>query len=552
MFILRGVSFLLNIPLLMANFIDPRCFWRIHLNEVSDEDLGMTCAFILAAVQTPIEKDYFNQTLYVLKTTKNHKYALALGFAMDEINRNPDLLPNMSLIIKYSLGRCDGRTVIPIPYLFHKKTHSPIPNYFCDEESMCPFLLTGPNWEVSLGFWNNLDNFLSPRILHLSYGPFNSIFSDDEQYPYIYQMAPKDTSLALAMVSFILYFDWNWVGLVIPDDDQGNQFLSELKKQSKNKKICFAFVKMISVDDVSFERKTEMDYNQIVMSSTNVIIVYGETYNYIDLILRMWEPPVIQRIWITTKQLNFPTSKRDLTHGTFYGTFTFLHHHGEISGFKNFVQTWFHLRSRDLPEWKYFNNEASASNCKILVNSSFNASLDWLMEQKFDMAFSDGSHNIYNAVYVVAHALHEMNLQQVDNQAIDNGKGATSHCLKVNSFLRKTHFTNPFGDKVIMKQRVILQEDYDIFHFGNLSQHLGIKMKLGKFSPYNPHGRHFHLYVEMFELFIGSKMMPSSVCSADCSPGFRRLWKEGMAACCFVCSLCPENEISNETNEETS
>ncbi|XP_017177380.1 vomeronasal 2, receptor 34 isoform X1 [Mus musculus] len=551
MFIFMEVFFLLNITLLMANFIDPRCFWRINLDEIMDEYLGLSCAFILAAVQTPIENDYFNKTLNVLKTTKNHKYALALVFAMDEINRNPDLLPNMSLIIRYTLGRCDGKTVIPTPYLFRKKKESPIPNYFCNEETMCSYLLTGPHWEVSLGFWKHMNSFLSPRILQLTYGPFHSIFSDDEQYPYLYQMAPKDTSLALAMVSFILYFSWNWIGLVIPDDDQGNQFLLELKKQSENKEICFAFVKMISVDDVSFPQNTEMYYNQIVMSSTNVIIIYGETYNFIDLIFRMWEPPILQRIWITTKQLNFPTRKTDISHGTFYGSLTFLPHHGVISGFKNFVQTWFHLRNTDLylvmQDWKYFNYEDSASTCKILKNNSSNASFDWLMEQKFDMTFSENSHNIYNAVHAIAHALHEMNLQQADNQAIDNGKGASSHCLKVNSFLRRIYFTNPPGDKVFMKQRVIMQDEYDIVHFVNLSQHLGIKMKLGKFSPYLPHGRHSHLYVDRIELATGRRKMPSSVCSADCSPGFRRLWKEGMAACCFVCSPCPENEISNET-----
>lgn len=252
-------------------------------------------------------------------------------------------------------------------------------------------------------------------------------------------MAPKDTSLALAMVSFIHYFNWNWIGLVIPDDDQGNQFLLELKKQSENKEICFAFVKMISVDDVSFPQNTEMYYNQIVMSSTNVIIIYGETRNFIDLIFRMWEPPILQRIWITTKQLNFPTRKTDISHGTFYGSLTFLPHHGEISGFKNFVQTWFHFRNTDLylvmPEWKYFKYESSASNCKMLKSNSSNASFDWLMEQKFDMAFSESSHNIYNAVHAIAHALHEVNLQQVDNQAIDNGKGASSHCLKVKFLL---------------------------------------------------------------------------------------------------------------------
>ncbi|XP_021010979.1 vomeronasal type-2 receptor 116-like [Mus caroli] len=365
-------------------------------------------------------------------------------------------------------------------------------------------------------------------------------------------MAPKDTSLALAMVSFILYFKWNWIGLVIPDDDQGNQFLLELRKESENKEICFAFVKMISVNEVSFKHKNEMYYSQIVMSLTNVIIIYGETYNFIKLMFRMWDTPILQRIWITTIQWNFPTSKADISHGTFYGSLTFLPHHGEISGFKNFVQKWFHLRNTDLylvmPERKYFNYEDSASNCKILKNNSSDASFDWLMEEKFDMTFSESSHNIYNAVHAIAHALHEMNLQQADNQAIYNGKGASSHCLKVNSFLRRAYFTNPLGDKVFMKERVIMQDEYDIIYFGNLSQHLGMKMKLGKFSPYLPNGQHFHFYVDMIELATGRRKMPSSVCSADCSPGFRRLWKEGMAVCCFVCSPCPENEISNETN----
>ena len=114
--------------------------------------------------------------LFYRKTTKNHKYALALVFAMDEINRNPDLLPNMSLIIRYTLGRCDGKTVIPTPYLFHKKKQSPIPNYFCNEETMCSFLLTGPHREVSLSFWMYLDSFLSLRVSYHWPGILNIMY----------------------------------------------------------------------------------------------------------------------------------------------------------------------------------------------------------------------------------------------------------------------------------------------------------------------------------------------------------------------------------------
>ncbi|GAB1291549.1 Vomeronasal 2, receptor 88 [Apodemus speciosus] len=130
-------------------------------------------------------------------------------------------------------------------------------------------------------------------------------------------------------------------------------------------------------------------------------------------------------------------------------------------------------------------------------------------------------------------------------------RGKIMVVVEVNSFLRKTHFINSHGDKVIMKERVVVKEDYDIFHFWNLSERLGIKVKIGKFSPYFQHGRHIHLYGDMIELAIGSRKMPSSVCSTDCGPGFRRFWKESWTACCFVCSPCPENEISNDTMQIT-
>ncbi|XP_021044665.1 vomeronasal type-2 receptor 116-like, partial [Mus pahari] len=135
MFKLMAVFFLLNLPCAMANFVDPRCFWRANLNEVDDRDLGVTCSFFLGAVIMPSEKDYFHQTLNILKTTKNHKYALALTFSMDEINRNPDLLPNMSLIIKYSLGNCNGEAATPTTYFFYKYPYLPTHNYFCNEET---------------------------------------------------------------------------------------------------------------------------------------------------------------------------------------------------------------------------------------------------------------------------------------------------------------------------------------------------------------------------------------------------------------------------------
>ncbi|OBS79586.1 hypothetical protein A6R68_22212, partial [Neotoma lepida] len=120
--------------------------------------------------------------------------------------------------------------------------------------------------------------------------------------------------------------------------------------------------------------------------------------------------------------------------------------------------------------------------------------------------------------------------------------------FQLHSFLRKTHFTNPVGDTVNMNQREKLQEKYDIFQIWNFPNEVGLKVKIGGFSPYFSYGQQLHLYEDVIEWATGNRQMLPSVCSAECGPGFRKFLQEGIAACCFDCIPCPINEVSNETN----
>ncbi|KAM5237933.1 vomeronasal type-2 receptor 116-like [Ctenodactylus gundi] len=99
----------------------------------------------------------------------NYQNVLALIFAIEEINRNPHLLPN-----------------------------------------------------VSLGY--EIHNFLFPQ---LTFDTFDPGLSDNGHFHSVYQLAPKDTSLALGMVSLMIHFSWTWVGLVIAEGQKGHQFLSD-------------------------------------------------------------------------------------------------------------------------------------------------------------------------------------------------------------------------------------------------------------------------------------------------------------------------------------
>ncbi|KAK7797743.1 hypothetical protein U0070_011558, partial [Myodes glareolus] len=397
-------------------------------------------------------------------------------------------------------------------YTIHGQyTEGMYPNYHCKILPACTVMLSGPSWVVSSMDGKGMHGFFPYQILQLTYGPFHPTLSDREQFPFLYQMAPEDTSLPMAMVSLILHFSWNWVGLTISDNDQGIQFLSYLRTEMEKNILCFAFVNMISQNIYLYMSRAEVYYNQILTSSSNVVIIYGETDSTLSVSFRIWTSRGIQRIWVTTSQFDVTTSKSDFLPELFHGTLAFAHHHAEISGFKNFFQSKNPLKYSDeylsRLEWMNFNCGVLASMWKTLRNCSSNSSLEWLIAQTFDMTFSDGSYDIYNAVYTTAHAAHERLLQPMDNQ-----EEHLSNCMKMKSLIRKTHFINPVGDRVNMNQKEKLQPEYDIFQIWNFPNGLGLKVKIGMFSPYFPHGQQLHLYEDILEWATGSRQVDVDQC----------------------------------------
>ncbi|XP_077890931.1 vomeronasal type-2 receptor 116-like isoform X2 [Ictidomys tridecemlineatus] len=365
-------------------------------------------------------------------------------------------------------------------------------------------------------------------------------------------MAPKDTSLACGMVSLMVHFSWNWVGLIISEDEKGIRFLSDLRGEMDRNGVCMAFVNMIPSSVSLYLKRPYLYYNRLMTSTANVVIIFGDMDSSLSMSFRTWDYLDTWKIWVTTSQLDVTSSESHFILDPFHGALIFSHHHGEISGLKHFIQT---ANPAKYPEdtylarlwWMHFNCSVSESECKTLESCSSTGSLAWLPRHHFDMAVRDGSYNIYNAVYAVAHTLHEMLLQQADGQPAKNGKGPVFSPWQLHPFLKNIKFNNPAGDPVSMNQKGQLDRQYDILNFWNFPEGLGLKMKVGTFSPYLPQGQQLSLSEDKIEWATGDRQTPNSACSVSCGPGFRKSPQEGKPACCFDCTPCPEDEISNQT-----
>ncbi|XP_052602605.1 vomeronasal type-2 receptor 116-like isoform X4 [Peromyscus californicus insignis] len=539
------ISFLLlKFSLILHSLTESSCFWRIKHNEEVDGDLRTDCGFFLFMTPEPVEEDFYNTIIDFRIPKGKYEFFLVLFFATDEINRNPYLLPNMSLNFSFVVGFCFGTLEIMDKLNLLQNNTSRILNYDCGI-SVCDVELTGPSWTTSLKLMT-YDRY--PKIF---FGPYHPILSDNIQFPYVCQIAQKDTCLPKAMVSLMLYFTWTWVGLVVSDDDQGIQFLSDLREEMQRKGVCLAFVNVVPENMQLYMTRAGIYEKQIMTSSAKVVIIYGEMNSTLEVSFRRWEYLGVYRIWVTTSRWDVTTSKRNFSLDPFYGTVTFAHHHGKVSKFLNFMQT---MNTSKYPvdisqmrtKWNYFNCSICKTNYSSMNHCSFNTTLEWLSQHRFDMVLSEEGYNLYNAVYAVAHTYHEIISQQVDSQHIAKTQGIFYDCHQMASLLRNRVFINPVGELVNMNLREKLCAEYDIYNIWNSPHGFGLKVKIGSYSSYFPQSQQLHIS-EDIESSIGETPVPTSTCSVKCTPGFRKFHQEQTADCCFDCAWCPENEISNET-----
>ena len=83
---------------------------------------------------------------------------------MDEVNRNPDLLPNSSFVFECLEHGCDTGPKIYSHFHFSEEVRDFPPNYMCHEITMCNTVLTGPNLASSVIIANMLNLFISQQV----------------------------------------------------------------------------------------------------------------------------------------------------------------------------------------------------------------------------------------------------------------------------------------------------------------------------------------------------------------------------------------------------
>ncbi|XP_054850288.1 vomeronasal type-2 receptor 26-like [Eublepharis macularius] len=508
--------------------------------------------------------------------TKYYQHILALAFAVKEINENANILPNTSLgfyiINSINLGRMTYKATLSL--LSAQQTL--IPNFSCKSQKQLVAVIGGLLSDISADMATILNIYKTPQLTH---GSFSRVRDENHQFPFLYQMVPNEAHQYRGVVRLLHHFRWTWIGLLAMDDDNGDTFLQRMMPILSENNICFAFTlrlpqtsymgDMIDLFLMQWEK-----YTDLMDTKANVCFVYAEVPAILVLRIMLFQAPMfslppVGKVWIVTSHWDFESVSIqgiwDIS--SFHGALSITIHSNQPPGFQNFLQL---IR----PSWserdgfiQNFWEQVFSCSLKISNEQEDNQRsctggerLGTLPSTLFEMSMTGHSYNVYNAVYAVAHALHDIHIFRSQYRRMIKGRHLDFQNIKTwqfHNFLRRVLFNNSAGDTMRFDKNGELVAVFDVTNWVTFSNGSFVRVKVGRLDPQAPSGkqltinddqvvwhRSFNQFVDVHFLPVYGQVLPLSECNDHCRPGFSRQKKEGEKFCCYDCVPCSEGMIS--------
>ncbi|XP_043944858.1 extracellular calcium-sensing receptor-like [Protopterus annectens] len=114
-------------------------------------------------------------------------------------------------------------------------------------------------------------------------------------------------------------------------------------------------------------------------------------------------------------------------------------------------------------------------------------------------------------------------------------------------YLRKVSFINSNNEEIFFDKNGDPPALYDILNW-QISLEGSIQLiEIGRFDSKDSQGHYLQINTSKIIWNGYYNQIPPSRCSEDCIPGYRKAVQQGQPICCFVCILCSEGEISNNS-----
>ncbi|XP_036006155.1 extracellular calcium-sensing receptor-like [Fundulus heteroclitus] len=490
------------------------------------------------------------------------RQAQTMAFAIEEINRNSKLLPNMTL--GYSLY--DNCVKLGIGFraalaLISGQEEQILMEESCEGSTPVLGIVGDSSSTRSIAISTVLGLYRVPMV---SYFATCSCLSDRKKFPSFFRTIPSDAFQVNAMIQILKHFGWTWVGLLISDDDYGlhaaRSFQSDLSLSGKS---CLAYLEVLPWSNEAAELRRIVDVMK--KSTAHVVIVFAHESHMINLMEEVVRQNLTGLQWLASEAWSTASVLQTSDLMPYLGgTLGIAIRRGEIPGLRDYL-------SEINPNIQH-NNSYGNSIVNQFWEFTFQCRfapppVGWVenggkvctgkedlrtVETEFlDISNLRPEYNVYKAVYALAYALHGLLHCEPGSEPFKEGSCATLETLQpwqLVYYLERVNFTTSFGDQVSFDENGDALPIYDIMNWLWLPDGVIGVQNVGevKMSAFN--GEQLTLDVDKIFWNFESNKPPRSVCSEVCPPGTRMVRKKGEPECCFDCFPCAEGKVNNRTN----
>uniref|UniRef100_H3AI37 G-protein coupled receptors family 3 profile domain-containing protein n=2 Tax=Latimeria chalumnae TaxID=7897 RepID=H3AI37_LATCH len=489
----------------------------------------------------------------------HYQWLQSMVFAIEEINRNTKLLPNITL--GFAIYASCGMPVRAIKGTMWMVTgqEEAIPNYRCQVHYPLAAVIGDAPSSISMPVANILGIYGYPQI---SYGSSVALLSDKHMFPSFFRTIASDGFLSLGLAQLVMHFGWTWVGLIAEGSDFGQQGIQILREELVKLGGCIAFSEMIPL--VHSQEIIHNIVEIIKKSVTNAIVVFANEASVAPLMEEVESQNITGKVWIAMDSwdpLSLFSPKKLLK--TLVGTIRVVVHKGKMPGFQEFLFALHPSKSPNDIFIKDFWEESFGCtwlNINQTLSEEFNKGINLCTGTEKLTIVKDGfldvsnlrlTYNVYNAVYAAAHALQDLLACKPAEGPFPNGS-----CADINDFepwqllhyVKNVHFKNNAGDEIFFDKNGNPPPAYDIVNWHLLPDGSAREVKIGSIDFSATQGLHLVINESAIMWNGGNTQIPRSVCSEGCSPGYRKAIRPREPICCFDCVLCANGEISNQTD----
>ncbi|KAI4876842.1 hypothetical protein NFI96_016974 [Prochilodus magdalenae] len=473
-------------------------------------------------------------------------------FTVEEINRDPALLPNLTLgYLAADTCLTEGSTLSAALSLVAGQEET-VSWEQCAEAPTVPVIIGDARSSASIVVAETLGVFGIPMV---SYFASCACLSDRTRYPTFLRTVPSDAFQAKAMARLLSSMGWSWVGVISGDDAYGKIGVQLLLQELEGSGVCVDYIEVIPKSFAA--NRIRRIVERIQSSKARVVVTFAISPDMEVLLREVVKQNVTDRQWIATEAWSTSSQHSALSATSLAGTIGFALRRVDIQGLGSYLTQ----LSPDmyLKEPLVQNVLEELFGCRFVGGTepgslgSLCSGLENLEEPK--ETYFDINYNVYKAVYAIANAIQDMLNCQPGQGPFGNGECPDMKPIRPKQllyYLKAVRFTTPVGELVYFDENGDPSASYDIINW-----HMGAEGKVefaqvGQFDAARGPGQDFQL--DLSKVVWGGGWgdeVPVSVCSESCPPGTRKAVQKGKPVCCYDCIPCATGEISNATDSTT-